>query len=103
MTKEIICDIVAAEDKACEIIEKAQTDAREAALKSQEELKTRQEKEIAGAKDKAKQTVLQKKEDLKNETARQIQLSETKYAQIKKEAALKMDEAADFIAERILK
>lgn len=103
MTKEIICDIVAAEDEACQIIEKAQSDAREAALQSQEELKARQEKEIASAKEKAKQMVAQRKEDLKNETVRQIQSNEIKYAQLQKEAALKMDEAAHFIAERILK
>lgn len=103
MTKEIICDIVAAEDKAGELIEKAQSGAREAALLSQEELTARQEKEIAAAKDEAKKMVLQKKEDLKNETARQILSNETKYKDILKEAAFKMDEAADFIAERILK
>jgi|GEM_PF-7014434 len=103
MSKEIILDIVAAEDKASEIIEKAQSDAKEAALQSHEEMKARQEKEIAAAKEKAKQTVLQKKEELKSETARQYQSNETQYVQLQKEAALKLDKAADFIAERILK
>jgi hypothetical protein len=103
MTKEIISDIVAAEGKACEIIEKAQSDAREAALISLEEQKVRQEKEINSAKDKAKQILAQKKEDLKNETAGQIQSNKNKYAELQKEAALKMDEAANFIAERIQK
>lgn len=103
MTKEIISDIVAAEDNARAIIEKAESDAREAALISQENLKSRQEKEIAGAKEKAKSMVQQKKADLKSETAGQIQLNKNKYMELQKEAALKMDEAANFIAERILK
>lgn len=103
MTKEIICDIVSAEEEACNIIAKAQADAREATLKSQDELKVKQEKEIAGAKDAARQKVLQKKEELNAQTNQQIELNETKYMEELKEAALKIDKAADFIAERILK
>jgi vacuolar-type H+-ATPase subunit H len=102
MTKEIICDIVAAEDKACEIIEKAQADAREASLASQEELKARREKEISAAKEQAKQMLSQKKEALKNEEASKILSNKKEYDQLKREAALHMDKAADFIAERIL-
>ncbi len=103
MTKEIICDIVAAEEEACKIIAKAQAEAREAALQSQNELKTKQEKGIADAKEAARQKVLQKKEELDIQTSKQIELNETKYTEKLKEAALKMEKAADFVAERILK
>ncbi|MPN25414.1 hypothetical protein SDC9_172823 [bioreactor metagenome] len=103
MTKEIIGDIVAAEGKAGERIEKAQTGAREAALLSQEALKSKQESEIAAAKERAKKTLFEKREELKNETARLILSNETSYKELLKEAALKIDEAAGFIAERILK
>ena len=102
MTNQVISDIVAAEQKAAGIVENAQTAAREAVLRSQESLKISLEEKITEAKKQAKELVLQKKELLNKQTILIKQQNQTKYQEILRETALKMEDAADLIAERIL-
>lgn len=102
MTNQVISDIVAAEQKAAGIVENAQIAAREAVLRSQESLKISLEEKITEAKKQAKELVLQKKELLNKQTILIKQQNQTKYQEILRETALKMEDAADLIAERIL-
>ena len=102
MANQVISEIVAAEAQAADIISKAQIAAREAAQLAQENFKRKIDEIIAKAKLQAKELVLQKKNFLDTQSVILKQKNEAKYQELIKEAGLKMENAADFIAERIL-
>ncbi len=102
MVKQVICDIVAAEKEAGDIVARAQAAAREAALISQEKSKSIIDENITEAKFKAKESILQKKDYLNTQAVLIKQKNETEYEELLREAEFKMEDAADFIAERIL-
>ena len=102
MANQVISEIVAAEAEAADIISKAQIAAREAALLAQENFKRKTDEIIAKAKLQAKELVLQKKNFLDTQSIILKQKNEAKYQELIEEAGLKMENTADFIAERIL-
>jgi vacuolar-type H+-ATPase subunit H len=102
LIKEVLNDIMAAEREAGDIIAGAQAAARESVLHSQENAKRRTDERITEEKIKAKELILQKKAYLNNQEEILKQNNEKNYEELLAKAALKMDEAVDFIAERIL-
>ena len=103
MTNQVINEIITAEQKAAEIVESAQAEARAAVLSSQKDLKIKFDEKITDAKTQAKELILQKKEYLKKQSVILKQNSQTRFQEFQQESALKMEGAANFIAERIIK
>ena len=102
MAKQVLCDIVAAEQEAGDIVASAQAAARETVLNSQHNSKRIIEEKISEAKLKAKESILQKKDYLNTQAVLIKQKNQTEYEELLRDAELKMEDAADFIAERIL-
>lgn len=102
MTSEVISDIIAAEQEAGDIVARAQTAARESVLLSQENAKLKIDERITQAKFQAKELISQKKNDLDKQADLLKQKNETKYQELLTQAALKIENAADFVAERII-
>lgn len=101
MTNEVLSGILAAEQEAGDIVAEAQAAARTAILLSQKNLESKTKAKISEATRQAKQLILQKKEFLNIQADLLKQENQAKYQELFAKAALKMEDAADFIAERI--